>query len=861
MHGMVFGELKKFVDKKLGGDTWRTLLVEAGLPSRVYVPIKVYPDKEIFSLVATASRLTGLDAPVILKDFGAFIAADLLLLFRRQIQKNWNVIDLLEQIEDTIHNVVRLRNPGAKPPQLRVERVADDNVIIHYTSSRRMCALGIGLIEGIAEQFGDPVTVNEQTCMLHGDTACTIDIRLGVPVEDAARFSSVELGSTSVSNTPVSAPNAHIPPEQPPIIIVGAGPVGIHAARRILIRRPDQPLVVYGAEPWEPYNRVRLSELLAGDVEWNEIANILETGDHKQDAQVRINTQISRIDRANKAVIDASGNRHSYSRLIIATGSRAQRADASSKTSLSGIYTYRDLDDAQELMTNIVQSENTVVSGGGVLGIEVAFALKTQNPDTEVTILHKRDRLMNKQLEEEASAFLLEQVHAARIKVFLNTVVSEFIGDNDLKTIRLNNGELIPCDTLISCPGIIANTELAGDAGLDINHGIKVNDFLQTSDPDIYAIGECAEHRGKTAGLLGPGIEQATIAVDNILDGNPKYYTGTNYSMRVKIKHLPIFSLRKTGLIKKPSSKLVFEDPEQNRFREIMLDRGRLVGATAIGEWPEFAQVQEALDKGMRVHPWHRFYFARTGSLWPPESLQDPGDWAADTVVCTCSAVTRGELGVAMKNGCRSLTDLSVTTGASQGCGSCRPLLEKLLGGTQVTAVPPMRISMAVFTVIALVLLGGYFLPSFPVPHSIHDQNFLWTLIFSNGWRQVTGYTTAGLILLSLGLSLHKHWHLLQFATYNTWRTVHTAVLGLAIAVLLLHTNMHWGENFNLKLQTLFFITMATGTTLSALVLMEAGFFGSILRRPRLLFLRFHILLVWSFFAMLIVHIVSVYYF
>lgn len=861
MHGIVFGELKKFVDKTLGGDTWRIALQKADLGNRVYVPIKVYPDTEIQALLATLSNLTGLDTPGILAEFGTFISADLLLLFRRQIQKSWNVMDLFEQIEDTIHNVVRLRNPGAKPPQLRVERLNPENLIIHYTSTRRMCALGIGLIKGIANQFGDPITVNESTCMLHGDRSCTIHIKLLIPAAEAAPFATIELDTASPVNTPVACPLAAPTSNDRPIVIVGAGPVGIHTARQLLRLAPNRPLTIFGAEPWEPYNRVRLSELLSGSVEWNEIANDLKIPAGKKNAFLKINTPIVGIDRKNQQVIDATGAQHPYSTLILAVGSRPRRADAGTMTSLFGIYVYRDLDDAQNLITNIVQSENTVVSGGGVLGIEVAFALKAQNPDTEITILHHHDRLMNKQLDDRASEFLLKQVRAAGIKVLLNTTIDEFIGDNELKSIRLNNGDLLSCDTLVSCLGIIPSIDLARDAGLITNRGIIVNDYLQTNDPNIYAVGECAEHKNRIYGLLGPGIEQAAVAVSNIVNGNHAKYSGTNYSMRVKVKHLPIFSLEKAGLHRDTVKKLIFEDEAAVKFREYMLDKGRLVGAKVIGEWPEFAQIQEAIDKGVRIRFWHKYYFAQTGSLWPVQSLKNPLEWPKDTVVCTCGAVTREELGLAIQAGCLTIADLSERTGAAQGCGTCKTFLAQLVGAEAEPITDADKRPLLLFMAISLLLLCGLALPAFPFPESIGDKSFLWTLLYDNVWRQITGYTSISLVIVSLAMSLNKRWHLLQFASYNFWRTLHVALLAAAIEVLLLHTNLEFGHEFNALVHAAFLITIATGTLLGLFVVLEDGFFGAIWRRYRAVFLRVHIVLVWAFFGLVVIHIISTYYF
>ncbi len=860
MHGMVFGELKKFVDKNLKGDSWRNLLKEAGLASRSYIPVKVYPDQELLSLVATASQITGIDKAALLKSFGEFIAPNLLLLFRRQIKPNWNVMDLLERIETTIHNIVRLRNPGAKPPQLRCERVSPQHVIIHYSSSRRLCALGIGLTKGIAEQFGDPYSLEETTCMLHGDDKCQISIKLNIPVAQATAFSQIKLTPSGSLNTSSITNHTEVAPDNPPLVIVGAGPVGIHAAREIVRRSPQQSLIVYGAEPWEPYNRIRLSDLLSGEAEWDEIANNVEHAPNA-DVFIKINSPITAIDRKNKFVVDGVGNQQHYSKLILALGSRARRADENATVSLSGIFNFRDVDDAQDLMTTVLQSNNTVVTGGGVLGIEVAFALKQQNPDAEVTILHRQDRLMNKQLDEDASAFLLQQVYKRGIKVLLTTTINEFIGQNEISNLKLSDGRMIACDTLISCTGITPNTNLAADAGLYTNVGIMVDDHLLTNDPDVYAVGECAEHRQKTYGLLGPGLEQANIAVANIFKDRQAVYTGTTTSMRVKIKKMPIFAIQKKGVKKNGQKKLIFIDQNAIRFREVTIEKGVLTGAITIGAWDEVAQVQEAVDEGMKIRFWHRHYFTKTGSLWPTENMKNPIEWPEKTMVCTCNAITRGELGAAIRDGCGTVKELSERTGAAQGCGTCAPLLEVLTGGAASAHISAYKGALMICMLLALLPLIGFFLPALNLPTTITDKSFWLPLIFDSGWRQVSGYMAAVFMLLSFVLSLNKRMKWFKFASYNFWRVVHVALLAVTIVVLLAHVNLQLGQGYNLLLMSVFLVTIASGTSLGLLAVMEGGFFGAMIRSTRTFWLRSHIIVVWGLFGLLMTHIISVYYF
>jgi hypothetical protein len=202
-----------------------------------------------------------------------------------------------------------------------------------------MCTLGIGLIQGISDTFKNPITINETTCMHDGDACCTISVKLNSAIAQSTPFSALKINNENQQNPNKTIKKAVGSRENPPVIIVGAGPIGVHAARELLRLSPKIGLILYGAEPWQPYNRVRLSDLLAGEIEWDELSNEL-TIPKESEVFVKINTPVVQIDRKQKCVTDAYGNQQHYSHLILALGSRARRADAKAKTSLYGIHTY-----------------------------------------------------------------------------------------------------------------------------------------------------------------------------------------------------------------------------------------------------------------------------------------------------------------------------------------------------------------------------------------------------------------------------------------------------------------------------------------------------------------------------------------
>lgn len=177
MQAVIFGELKKYAEARLGADAWRPLLREAGVTRSVYVPGHDYPDEEAGALVAAAAKKTGLTPDALLQDFGEFIAPDLVRLYRHIVDPKWKTLDLLEHTEETIHKAVRCDNPDASPPQLKCVRKGPDEVVVYYGSRRRMCGVAKGIIRGVARHYGEKVAVTELTCLLKGGSECRISVK------------------------------------------------------------------------------------------------------------------------------------------------------------------------------------------------------------------------------------------------------------------------------------------------------------------------------------------------------------------------------------------------------------------------------------------------------------------------------------------------------------------------------------------------------------------------------------------------------------------------------------------------------------------------------------------------------------
>ena len=174
MHGTIFAELKKYVDTKFGGNTWNTLLEGAGLGPKMYLPVQAYPDDEVGKIVAAAAQMTGIPAPDILQDFGAFIAPDLVAMYRSLMKPQWKTLEVIENAETTAHRVVRRQYVGAAPPYLHAVRSGDQQVTVTYNSARRLCDVAKGIIRGLAQHYGENVAVTETRCMHRGAAECVL---------------------------------------------------------------------------------------------------------------------------------------------------------------------------------------------------------------------------------------------------------------------------------------------------------------------------------------------------------------------------------------------------------------------------------------------------------------------------------------------------------------------------------------------------------------------------------------------------------------------------------------------------------------------------------------------------------------
>lgn len=643
-----------------------------------------------------------------------------------------------------------------------------------------------------------------------------------------------------------------------PVVVVGTGPVGIRFTEELLRRKPGTPIVIYGNEPWEPYNRVRLAGLLSGEFNFSGIQNPLKLPDDHKVVQHH-NCEIVAIDRGSKQVCDRLGRRQHYSQLVLATGSSAHIPNIEG-IDRTGVFTFRNLNDAEQLVARRTRSRHAIVLGGGLLGLETARGL--QKHHTEVTVIEHAGRLMAQQLDDEAAELLREHLFSLGIQVVLGDSVKRVNGETQISGVQLRSGRQIPCDTLVVATGIQPNLKLARDAGIAVGRGIRVNDQMQTGDSSIFAIGECAEHRDRIYGLVAPGLEQAAVAAHHIAGGT-SHYAGSQASTRLKVVGVSVFSAGRTGERDAISQlrSLSWRSYDSSSYRKLLLQRNRLVGVIAYGDWEETSRAQETVQRARRVWPWQIRRFLRHGRLWPEQDAVSVCDWPAGAVVCQCTNTTRGTLGAAIKAGHRTLDALCAHTGAASVCGSCKPLLAELAGGQPLEAEKGSRTLIWSAAVSLLAALAILLLPAIPYAQSVQAE-LRWDLLWRDGLiKQISGFSLLGLGILVSLISLRKRIARVSLGSFTSWRIVHVLLGVLAVATLVAHTGLRLGYHLNLYLMLAFVGLLLAGAVASGVIGLQHVLPRAMAKRTRELSLWMHIVLLWPLPGLLGFHVLKTYWF
>ncbi|PZO17120.1 MAG: nitrite reductase large subunit [Burkholderiales bacterium] len=485
------------------------------------------------------------------------------------------------------------------------------------------------------------------------------------------------------------------------LVMVGNGMAGVRTIEELLKLAPDlYDITVFGAEPHPNYNRILLSPVLAGEQTLDEI--VLNDWAWYSDNGITLHAgkTVTEVDRVKRVVrardADGSAIEAPYDRLIMATGSNPFMLPIPGKD-LAGVLAYRDIADTQTMIDAATRYTHAVVIGGGLLGLEAANGLMKRG--MTVSVVHVGPWLMERQLDEVAGKLLQKSLEERGMTFLMGAQTQELVGGDDgrVKLIRFKDGTEVPADLVVMAVGIRPNTALAESMRLHVNKGIVVSDTLQTvTDPRIYAVGECAAHRGIAYGLVAPLFEQGKVLATHLAEFGIGRYVGSLTSTKLKVTGIDLFSAGNfTGGAN--TEEIVMSDPSGGVYKKLVIQDDKLVGACLYGDTVDGSWYFKLLRDGRSVADIRdKLMFGESNIGDVGHQGQSKASAMADTdEVCGCNGVTKGAICKAIKDkGLFTLEEVRKQTKASASCGSCTGLVEQILmftAGGDYSATPKLK--------------------------------------------------------------------------------------------------------------------------------------------------------------------------
>jgi len=480
------------------------------------------------------------------------------------------------------------------------------------------------------------------------------------------------------------------------LVVVGNGMAGARMVEEILKRKRDiYEIVMFGAEPYGNYNRILLSNVLNQSQAPDEI--FLNPLDWYIENKITLHTgvKVTHIDRKEKKVYalklaegdvpyttgipeeaDTDFISVPYDEVIIATGARpfVPRIKGSD---FPGTFLFRTIDDCDLIAEYAKNCEKAVVIGGGLLGLEAARGLMTH--DLEVSVVEAADQLMPSQLDTEAGRILERAMGAMGLRVLTKTMTSQIVQKRGkVSRVVFSDGGVLDTDLVVISAGIVPITEVAQRSGLKVNHGILCDDQMRTNDPDIYAVGECVEHRGVTYGLVDPIWQQVNVLADVLCGVNiDAVYTGSITGTKLKVMGVDLASMGEKETEDIDDEILIYRDPNRGIYKKLIVRNNKIHGAILLGD-VDLSDGLMQLFMNEKTLPENRaeiLFGAVEGT-----SLFDASDLPNSAQICNCNGVCKGDIIAAIENkNCSSVAAIGTETKAGQGCGSCRGAIAQII--------------------------------------------------------------------------------------------------------------------------------------------------------------------------------------
>jgi nitrite reductase (NADH) large subunit len=482
-----------------------------------------------------------------------------------------------------------------------------------------------------------------------------------------------------------------IAPRRLRLVLVGNGMAGVRTLEEILSRAPREfSVTVFGAEPHGNYNRIMLSPVLAGEKTFEAITTHPRSWYEDNGIELIAGEPVVGIDRAAKTVVGASGTTRCYDVLLLATGSNPVIIPLPGHK-LRGVIGFRDIADVETMLAASKSGTHAVVIGGGLLGLEAANGLARNGMDT--TVLHIMPTLMERQLDPVSAGLLNADLGARGIKVITEANTKVILGEDRVEGVELADGTHLPADIVVMAAGIRPNIALAKESGLACGRGIQVDNAMVTSDPAIYAVGECVEHRGALFGLVAPLYEMAKIVADRVTRTADSDYVPAVAGTRLKVTGIDMFSAG-DFIGDDTTDDIVFRDAARGVHKKLVIREDKLIGAVLYGEARDSAWYFDLIRNGTDVSALRDTLVfgpaAGNGGEAPGvEALPDTAE------ICGCNGVSKGTILTAIGKFKLSTVDqVRSRTKASASCGSCTCQVEGLLAhalGGAYDAAPKVK--------------------------------------------------------------------------------------------------------------------------------------------------------------------------
>ncbi|HEX3649864.1 MAG TPA: FAD-dependent oxidoreductase [Pseudonocardiaceae bacterium] len=466
------------------------------------------------------------------------------------------------------------------------------------------------------------------------------------------------------------------------VVVVGYGMAGARLAEEI--RRLDPAgdrveLTVVGAEPDHAYNRVLLSDVLAGSLPASSVRLHDDQWAEASHVDLRLDVRVTGIDRDSRTVGLSDGTSVAYDALVLATGARPWLPPVDGLTGDDGrpapaVHTFRSLRDCTTIGARIRAGVPVAVLGGGLLGLEAARGVAARGG--RVTVVHPGDTLMERQLDAAAGRVLARGLERCGVEFRLGVPAARYLPGDGLK---LADGTMVAADLVIVSAGVRPDVTLASAAALTIDGGIRVDDCLRTNDPRIHAIGDCARHAGTVSGLVAPAWDQARTLASLLTGADPAArYRGTPVVTRLKARDIDLTAVGE-GRAEGPDAEVVrVEDAARGRYAKLVVRDDRVAGAILVGLPDAAATITQLYDQAAPV-PADRLAVLLGRALPADGGGASIGALPGDALICRCNSVAKARLVSAWRSGATDVPALAEATRAGTGCGGCRGALGDLV--------------------------------------------------------------------------------------------------------------------------------------------------------------------------------------